>query len=508
MEVRVKGSLVDFELVSMGNGVYKITVANAGKIEAKDQVEVTLKAGAAVTSVPNAPIKGEAKLEEKAPVTSEEAKMVGDITVAVGTPKTDLYVTVIEGDSATRKAGEPLKNLVAADFTVTVDGTKVTDLNVSPYNIGINGYKLSADSVSEWDGSNIKNIVVTVGTHEETFNTVAQGSPAITVANENATYEMGSVDAGDFTTGELTLTNINMGEITASEVKINDGLATPEQTKQITVQKTSDGKIAASVAADLMNQIQKGKTLTFKLTDGKVTSDKAITITAQQATAKVTAGTFTLLGNTIELTLENKPSAYMKKKLEDTTKWTTKVDSNSVFTAGQAAPAVTSVAVDADKKKVALTLGEAASDVTYHAAGNVQAEKTVAFTDQSVAVTMTGNIAVSKVTLGEVQIAEAIEKKTEIKVNFGLTKAVADKLVEEVKKGTIGNLFEVKTGASDSAINTGNAVTDATVAEDGTVTLTLTTALNKGEHISFEFKTGTDSFNAKALVKAQITNAQ
>ena len=133
LEVRVKGSLVDFELVSMGNGVYKITVANAGKIEAKDQVEVTLKAGAAVTSVPNAPIKGEAKLEEKAPVTSEEAKMVGDITVAVGTPKTDLYVTVIEGDSATRKAGEPLKNLVAADFTVTVDGTKVTDLNVSPY---------------------------------------------------------------------------------------------------------------------------------------------------------------------------------------------------------------------------------------------------------------------------------------------------------------------------------------------------------------------------------------
>ena len=38
LEVRVKGSKVDFELVSMGNGVYKITVANAGKIEAKDQV--------------------------------------------------------------------------------------------------------------------------------------------------------------------------------------------------------------------------------------------------------------------------------------------------------------------------------------------------------------------------------------------------------------------------------------------------------------------------------------
>ena len=481
LEVRVKGSKVDFELVSMGNGVYKITVADGKEIKTGDQVEVTLKTGAAVTSVPNAPIMGNAKEEAKAPVTSEEAKKAGDIKVTVDTTKTELNVVVVEGDVVTRANGESLKNLLPANFSVTVNGTTVNDLEVSGYNIGIDGYKLTSKSVGEWDGAKISNIVVTVGEYSETYNKVA-GTSAIDIADQKNDYTIDSdIPESGFEFGALNLTNLTASDIKVKEIKKNN---VPES--DLTKITIKDGKVY--LAADLFSGLTNNQTVKFKLTNGaeKDTVDSAeFTVTAKDApapTATIASIVVDALGGT---NLTSKVTN-IQNTTADELELVKESDADSVVTASSFDPAKSEI-------KVTVAPGKAGKTATYKLQTKVGQKSvgklTISPTKATVTIADAKTEATPTITMKLQSKGTDLtsEQWTALGVNAALTTA------------------NVKVTVQDG---TGEQAAQAVVATSApTITITSKDAIVKGKTVTVKITGTQDQFTITGADNISITNS-
>ena len=296
LEVRVRGSVKDFELVSVGNGVYKITIANDEKISAGDKVNVTMKKGAALTEVPTAPIEGEASVSTP---TSPDAGKAGDVNVKVdGAAKNTLLVQVLEGAGtrvarAARAAGDPITTLTAADFKVTVGSAVIGDIEAT-YDMSAGVYRLTSQYVSDWTTANMKNVTVAVGTASET---IAQLDATAKIEDKNATVDFikGTKEDVVFTP---TLTNLF-----SSDVKLKDGADTfvtyDETTGKITVQaaelnkKNANGQVQFTLESKTdASNVKVEYTITVK--DAPKLADTKGSVTTEGAAATASTATFTV----------------------------------------------------------------------------------------------------------------------------------------------------------------------------------------------------------------------
>ena len=281
LEVRVRGSVKDFELVSVGNGVYKITIANGEKINVGDKVNVTMKKGAALTEVPTTPIEGDASVSTS---TSPDVAKVGTVDVKVDSAnKATLLVQVLEGTSTRaaraarveRAAGAPIVSLKATDFVVTVNDAPVQDIQ-AVYDMSKGCYALTASTVSDWTAPAIKNVKVAVGAASDTVAKM-DTTVKIEIDGQNNNFTIGTqIPEGGFEFGTLKLTNLFDSEVQVKEVKKND---VKDDNSNVTFK---DGKVYLN--AKLFEGLTNTQTVKFILTDGTNDSTEFV-VTAKNAPA-------------------------------------------------------------------------------------------------------------------------------------------------------------------------------------------------------------------------------